>query len=151
MRNNLLQYPHPVLSEANKDFINSTFQTDLLSLDEKDRDNLIFKMKYNLKCQGLEELIRLDSAIVIVRITCKRTSYRDYKILDKKKESILRIPKKNVSDEIEIEPWILAHKDISNYKLAEFNQNYFAGLSFQIKKGTILATAPGYRIRLDSF
>ena len=151
MRNNLLQYPHPVLSDVNKDFVNSIFQTELVSLDEKDRDNLIFKMKYNLQCKGLEELIKLNDAEVIVRITCKRTSYREYKTLDKEKESVLRIPKKNVSDEIEIEPWILASKDIGNYKLNEFNSNYFAGLKFQIKKGNILATAPGYKIRLDSF
>ena len=146
-----MQYPHPVLSEANKDFINSSFQTELMSLDEKDRDNLALKIKYNLICNGLKNLIDLGDALVIARITCKRTSYRDYLILDKEEGTILKIPKRKISDDVEIEPWILAANKIDNYQLEEFNRDYFSGLKFQIQKGTILATAPGYKIRLDSF
>ena len=57
---------------------------------------------------------------------------------------------KNVSDYIELEAIVVASQDVTNYSLSEFNQNYFAGAVFKLRKGDILANEPGLRIKLDT-
>ena len=45
---------------------------------------------------------------------------------------------------------IVATQDFDNYKLDEFNNDYFEGASFRIRKGAVIANEPGLKIKLST-
>jgi hypothetical protein len=55
-----------------------------------------------------------------------------------------------VSDSIDFQGVIVATQNYDSYKLAEFNQDYFDGAIFKIRKGAVLANEPGLKIKLNS-
>lgn len=148
MRNNLLDFPHPVLNEFSKDYIASNFTMTVVST-KNSGDELLIKLKYSLSCAGLQTLIVEGKAAVIVRVTCYRTSLRKSVPLNADVTE-LAISKSDISEAVEIEPWIIIKQDTKDFKLAEFNSDYFGSHSFNLKKGMVLAVAQGIRIKLNT-
>lgn len=148
MRNRLLDFPHPVLSELGKDYVESSFSITLVSVDDSGND-LKVKLRYNLACDGLRNLVGMKKASVIVRTVCLKTLFRKFSILNDDETEII-INKKDVSGTVEIEPWIVVNQDIDNFRLEEFNKDYFGMYSFNLKKGMVLAVAQGFEIKLNN-
>lgn len=149
MRNKAIEYPHPVLNEYTKDFRECSFSIEIKSHGDNGKD-LEFELEHSLNCPGILQMIKDGIAKMYVRIVCFRTSFRTVIELNPEENNIIRIPKKLVTDVIELETMIVAIKDYDNYNLDEFNVDYFDGMAFKISKGTVIANEPGLKIKLNT-
>ena len=149
MRNKAIEYPHPVLNEYSNDFSAGSFSIEIVSNADNGK-NLEFEVQYSLDCPGMLKLIRDGIAKMYLRIICYRTSYRTVIELNVDGSTIISIPKKLVSDVIDVEAMVIATQNINDYKLDEFNKDYFEECSFQIRKGSIIANEPGIKITLNT-
>ena len=149
MRSRRIEYPHPVLNEINKDFIDSSFSIRMDDYgDDGDKIRLVFSCV--IESSGLTNLINAGTAKVIIRVTCPRTMYRRTYELTADKSATIDITKRDIADFLDLQGIVVSTKEISNYSLMEFNQDYFANASFSLRKGDVLATESGFRIRLNS-
>ena len=96
------------------------------------------------------QLIRDGIAKMYLRVVCYRTSYRTVEELKIDGNTIITLPKKMVTDVVDFQAMIVATKDFDNYKLNEFNNDYFEGASFRIRKGAVIANEPGLKIKLST-
>ena len=149
MRNRAIEYPHPVLNEFTNDYINSSFGIDVLSHTDNGAD-IVIELECQLNCDGLVTTIAEGKAKPIVRLTCYRTSYRDTIDLNPSGSTIIRIEKRKVTGNIDIQAMIVATQEIQDFILPEFNPGYFGGISFQIRKGDVLANEPGINVKLNT-
>ena len=70
MKNNLMEYPHPVLVPGGKDFTDSSFSMSLIEQNDENKE-LVFKFKCELKCESLKEMISKGALKIIIKITVK--------------------------------------------------------------------------------
>lgn len=149
MRNRAIEYPHPVLNEYTNDFTDCSFAIEVVS--HSDTGNAItLELAYDLKCDGIIDLLSRGLAKIAVRLTCFRTSHRTVFDMNLKGTTIISIPKKSVTDVLDIQATIVATRDFDNYSLPEFNKNYFGSSSFSLRKGDIIANEPGLKIKLNT-
>lgn len=149
MRNRAIEYPHPVLNEYTNDFTDCSFTINVVSYS--DTGNFItLVLAYDLKCNGIRDLLDKGLAKIAIRLTCFRTSYRTMFDMELNGRSNISIPKNKVSDAIDIQATIVATQDHVTYALAEFNKNYFSNVSFSLRKGDIIANEPGLKIKLNT-
>lgn len=147
-----LDYPNPVLSIDRDDYIEEcsfdvTFDEAAISVDD---EFINIPVVYELKSKGLSNYIKLDKASVVVLIYSSGTMYRRIYLFDNdKNEMLIKVPKFNVKDEIEISGFILAKENINNFQLEEFNDLYFKGILFSIKKADVLAKGLERTISVD--
>lgn len=149
MRNKAVEYPHPVLNEYTKDFIDSEFSIEVVSHGDNG-SSLTIEIGSTIKCEGLIALINQGVAKVILRLTCFRTSYRAIYDLEANTNTIVNIPKKLVADVLDMQAMIVACREYDSYALFEFNKEYFGESSFHIRKGDIIANEPGVKIKLNT-
>lgn len=149
MRNKAIEYPHPVLNEYTNDFGECDFSIAIVSHGDNGKD-LEFEVQYTLNCPGMLSLVENGIAKIMLRLVCYRTSLRIMKELEIGKNTVITIPKNMVSDSIDFQGVIVATQNYDSYKLAEFNQDYFDGAIFKIRKGAVLANEPGLKIKLNS-
>ena len=149
MRNKAIEYPHPVLNEYTNDFGECDFAIEIKSHGDNGK-NLEFELEHSLNCPGMLQMINDGIAKMYVRIICYRTSFRTVEEMNPEGNTIITIPKKLVTDTIEMEAMIVATKDYDSYNLAEFNGDYFEGMGFKISKGSVIANEPGIKIKLNT-
>ena len=149
MRNKAIEYPHPVLNEYTNDFTDCNFLIDVISHSDNG-NSIVLEFAYDLKCNGISDLISAGFAKIVLRLTCFRTSFRTVFNMNPNGTTIVSISKKDVTDSIDIQAMIVATKDFNNYSLHEFNKNYFSNLSFSLRKGDIIANEPGLKIKLNT-
>lgn len=149
MRNKAIEYPHPVLNEYAKDFIDSNFSINIPSHGD-DGINISLEIEYILNCKGIVQLLESGKAKIVCRVTCFRTSFRRTFDMNIEGKTWLSIPKRDVADSLDIQAMIVATTAYSDYKLSEFNPNYFGDKTFSLRKGDIIASEPGIKIKLSS-
>lgn len=149
MRNKAIEYPHPVLSEYAKDFTDSNFSINIVSHGD-DGTNISLEIEHALNCKGISQLLDSGKAKIILRVTCFRTSFRQTFDMNVDKDTLISIPKRNVTDTLDIQAMIVATSACKDYKLSEFNTNYFGNETFSLRKGDVIATEPGIKIKLSS-
>lgn len=149
MRNKAIEYPHPVLSEYAKDFTDSNFSINIVSHGD-DGTNISLEIEHALNCKGISQLLDSGKAKIILRVTCFRTSFRQTFDMNVDKNTLISIPKRNVTDTLDIQAMIVATSACKDYKLSEFNTNYFGNETFSLRKGDVIATEPGIKIKLSS-
>ena len=149
MRNKAIEYPHPVLNEYTRDYLNSKFGIDVLSHTDTGSE-IVIELECQIDCDGLIQTIASDDAKAIVRLTCYRTSLREMYDLNPSGSTTIRIEKKKVTDSIDLQSMIIATREINKFKLPEFNTEYFGGIEFKIRKGDVLANEPGIKIKLNT-
>ncbi len=149
MKNNLIEYPHPVLSPGGKDFIDSSFSMTIVSQNDESKD-LVFCLQCLIQCEPLRDLIGKGSLKLIVKITCPRTSYRVVERIVDVDDIEITIPKDKVNDTVIIQGLIVSSQNGTEYKLDVFNVNYFGEKIFNLKKGDIVAYAPEIIIKLNT-
>jgi len=72
-----INYPHPVLSSLNEDYINSTFDISIVDdAIEEDNNKAKIRVNYDLDCPGLQELINCGKAKVVVYIESVIAEFR---------------------------------------------------------------------------
>ena len=148
MRNKAIEYPHPVLTEYSRDYLDSQFSIDVISHTDNGSE-IVFEVECHVECDGLLKTIASGDAKAIARMTCYRTSLRKTYELSPSGTTVIRIEKSKVSDTIDLQAMIVAAKDIVGFKLPEFNAEYFGGIEFKIRKGDVLASEPGIKIKLN--
>lgn len=149
MRNKAIEYPHPVLNEYAKDFIDSNFSINISSHGD-DGINISLEIEYTLNCKGIVQLLGSGKAKIICRVTCFRTSFRRVFDMNIEGKTWLSIPKRDVTDTLDIKAMIVATAAYNDYKLSEFNSDYFGNETFSLRKGDIIANEPGIKIKLSS-
>lgn len=149
MRNKAIEYPHPVLNEYTGDYPGSRFAIEVLS-HKDDGSEIVIEVESRINCDGLVQTIASGDAKVILRLTCYRTSLRKMYNLNPSGFTVIRISKRNVADSIDLQAMIVAAKNLNNFRLSEFNSNYFGDMEFKIRKGDILANEPGIKIKLNA-
>ena len=149
MRNQIVEYPHPVLTEYTGDFIDSNFSIEITNHSDNGSE-LVFEVLCTLQCDSIEQLINKQLASVILRVTCYRTSFRKPYLLNLNEPTQIIIPKSLVTDFIEFQAIIVINQDTPDYQLDEFNKKYFGESSFKLRKGDVLANEAGVKIKLNS-
>jgi len=149
MKNNMKEYPHPVLSVNTKDYTNSSFIVRLKGQND-DEEWLQVELACELFCDGIKNMLSHDLAQVVIRIECHRTSYRDLVMINDYERIVIKIPKQKVADTIEIQAMIVSKGEYEQYCLEEFNKNYFGSHVFKLKKGDVIAFEPGMRLKLNT-
>ncbi|MDR0850143.1 MAG: hypothetical protein LBN07_01515 [Christensenellaceae bacterium] len=149
MARNAIEFPHPVLNEYLKDYVDCGFSIAITDCTDN-TGNIEIGVKYELSCVGLEELIKDGKAEVVLRVISGATLFRKAYIFGQKQEIIVSINKKELSGNIEVSAYIVAKTNIDNFLLKEHNNAYFHEKAFKIKKSDILADVPGIFIPLES-
>ena len=149
MRNKAIEYPHPVLNEYTRDYLNSRFAIDVLSHTDNGSE-MIIELECQIDCDGLIQTIAARDAKAIIRLTCYRTSLREMYDLNPSGSTVIRIAKKNVTDSIDLQAMVVATRELNKFRLPEFNSDYFGSFEFKIRKGDVLANEPGIKIKLNT-
>ena len=149
MRIRAIEYPHPVLNEYSNDFPGCSFTTEIIDQNDTTQD-IVIKLKSSLEGKGLVEMVEKNLLTGIVRVVCKRTSYRSSYPIEINGISEVSIPKRLVSESVDIQAIVLATEGNTKYHLDEFNKEYFESMGFELRKGDIVASEPGIRIVLDT-
>lgn len=153
MRKTNINYPHPVLSASNDDYLNSSF--DLMFEQEPTVEGMSLRvdLKYELNCDGLSSLIENEDAYVVIYFECSQSEFRHIEKF-KKNERVktFNINKNELGNVLDVKCYIIAQKDIQFFKLEEHNQSLFGDFPFNIKRGDILAiTESYYRIPIENY
>lgn len=152
MKKTNINYPYPVLSASNEDYINSSFDIELPVNPYVEGDLAKIGICYSLKSQGIQELIENDKARVTVYLESVEAEYRKIFYFPKSSNSLaLDINKNNLSKKLQIKGYIIANTKISPFKLQEHNSDLFGSVPFSLNKGDIIAIADGYTIPLENF
>ena len=149
MKNNLMEYPHPVLMPDGKDYINASFSLSLLEQNDEGK-NISLILKAEIDCVPLKEMISKGDLKVIIRVICMRTSYREPKSVQNLEYIDVEIPKERVMGTIFIQGMIVAAHNGVNYDLDSFNRYYFDDQKFVLKKGDIVAYTSEMIIKLNT-
>ena len=149
MKNDGMEFPHPVLSVTTRDYLNSSFSISFIESTDNGAE-LILIIESALDSRGLAALIDEGKASPILRLKCYRTSYRDTFPLKINGSTEVHIQKSKVADKLSLQGLIVASEDIPSFVLDEFNPDFFDTTVFKIRKGDILADEPGLRITLDT-
>jgi len=151
MKNRGIDFPHPLLKEGGDDYIDCNFE---IELDESktiiEGDSIVLAVSYFLNSEGLNNLITTGAAKVILSVQSVILSYRQN--FDFKKgvtNTHFKVPKNNVANKIEIIGYIVATDVIKSFYLKEHNFEYYNGISFNIRKGDILAKSTQKDIPID--
>jgi hypothetical protein len=149
MRNKAIEYPHPVLNEYTRDYLNSRFAIDVLSHTDNGSE-IVIELECQIDCDGLVQTIASGDAKAVLRLTCYRTSLREMYDLNPTGSTVIHIAKKNVTDSVDLQAMIVATRELNKFRLPEFNSDYFGSIEFKIRKGDVLANEPGIKIKLNT-
>ena len=138
------EFPNPVLAVGRDDYIEScrfytTFNEEEIVVDT---ENIVFPMKYVLECKGLSTMVQAGQAVAVVTVKSSAASYSKlFKFPADSKELVISVPKFAVVNKMDITGSIIAARNIDRFCCeGEFNDLYFSGSTFEIRKGDILAT-----------
>ena len=109
MSNTNINYPHPLLNESNYDYVNCSFNIELLDESYFVDNNVNAKISYYLDSNGLKDMIQNDKASVKLYFECAETQYRKIETFDKNKNEIeININKDLVNKYLEIRGYIVS-------------------------------------------
>lgn len=145
MRKVNVNYPHPVLSAANEDYINCSFNITLNNDPSIQGEVAVIDVSYQLSCEGLERLILDGDAKVILYLESVEAEYRKTFTFDSRSNSILITENKNMlSKFVQVRGYITAARDIAPFALVEHNKDLFGGMPFNVKRGDFLAISEDF-------
>lgn len=133
-------YPYPVVSEDNNAYIDTKFSSDVIT--EHEGYYVKFKFSSHINNTEINELIKNNKAAFVHHFECAQTCFRTVVSTDDEKKEIL-IHQKDLSGIVQVCSIIVASEDINNYKNDNFSSDY-KGISFNIKKGCVLAIGPQF-------
>lgn len=138
-------FPYPVLCSYNDDFNSSIFRYNLTKTSSFKE----ISIQYDIENSNNEinEMIDNNNLEYVLHIECPYTSYRKI-VKTKDKNGIFNIPTSKVDETITINLFIIAKYNIENYTNSDFNVDY-AGVSFDIMKGNIIAIGDTYKINIE--
>ena len=140
-------YPYPLLESCfgQGDYVDSKFN---IFVEQKNNgSNIELKFTPVLDNYGIQELINNGSADFAVHVESTLTSYR--KLFRVKDGGLtVQINANDVENNISVCTFIIANKDLNNYRNDKFNEDY-DGFSFNIEKGNVLAIGDSYELDIN--
>lgn len=148
-----INYPHPVLSAANDDYVNSKFDIELINDPTVKGENAVISIRYILDCDGLLEMLRQHKAEVVLFIESPISEYRKIERFPSDcMEKTILIKKDMLNKSVSLKGYIIACDELRCFSLPEHNKSYFGSVPFNIRKGDILGIASHqYNIPLQSY
>lgn len=138
-------YPYPVLHEENDDYINSKFESTIIT--KNSFGELKLDISFELTNMTIYDLIKNGDAVFMVHIECSKTSYRDIFTTDEPYISI-SISTDVLSGKVEVNTFIVANSNISDYRNNDLNK-WYEGVSISYEKGNFLAIGNAIEITLN--
>lgn len=156
MRKSNIIYPYPILRDGSDDYIGCSFsisdQETVFNSKKEANGKITLKIEYQLHCASLEKMILDEEAKVVLYLESRMTSYRKSFSFEKDSTQLeLEINKTELGDYVDIRPFVVANKDIDNFKLDEHNIELFKGTNISVRKGDFLAEAAGLHVILNKF
>lgn len=153
MKKTNINYPHPVLSANNDDYVNSIFDIELIDDVIIEGENAIAKFRYILECDGLVSLISEGKAKVILYLESPIAEYRQTKPFPANScETEIKIKINDINRTLTVKGFIISTDQINAFSLPEHNKDSFGEIPFKIRKGDILGLATHtYTIPLESY
>jgi hypothetical protein len=148
-----INYPHPVLSSANEDYIESSFDIMLVGEPCIEGNNAVINIAYSLVCSGLSNLIASGDAQVVIYMDSTVAEFRQMKAFDNDKtEMKIEINRNDVNRSLQVKGYIIAAKPIKSFSLQEHNKAFFGTVPFSLRKGDIMGLAThSFNIPLESY
>lgn len=153
MRATKEEFPNPVLASGRDDYIDSCYF--YTSIDENsiviDHEYISVPMKYTLNCKGIQNLIEQGDAVAVIIVKSSAASFSQlFRFPANTTELTISIPKFSVVSKIDLVGAIIAAQNINEFSCeGEFNDLYFGGSTFEIRKGDILASEESRTIYVD--
>lgn len=132
-----VNFPYPVLSNFNDDYLNVHFIAGSTGVLEKTKKYSVIKTNVEITDSEIEELLDQGKAKIIVKIYCKSTKYREIKEIKRGFDEI-KLQNIDVNQNVDLSTFIVANEDLKHYCSPNFNQ-VFKENAFYIEKGSILA------------
>lgn len=148
-----INYPHPVLSSGNEDYINSEFDIELVGDAIIEGSKAIIEVSYTLKCDGLQKLIEDGKAKVVVYLESVVAEYRDMKTFNAGENVLtIDIDKERISRSLVLKGYIISATEIQSFVLPEHNKEIFGTIPFNLRKGDLLGIAThSFTIPLETY
>lgn len=148
-----INYPHPVLSSANEDYIESSFDIMLVGEPCIEGNNAVINIAYSLVCSGLSNLIASGDAQVVIYMDSTVAEFRQMRAFDNDKtEMKIEINRNDVNRSLQVKGYIIAAKPIKSFSLEEHNKAFFGTVPFSLRKGDIMGLAThSFNIPLESY
>ncbi|MBQ0098301.1 MAG: hypothetical protein KBS62_05145 [Oscillospiraceae bacterium] len=148
-----INYPHPVLSSANEDYIQSSFDISLVDEPSIEENNVVINVAYSLLCDGLQYLIASGDAQVVIYMNSTVAEYRQMKAFDSDKtEMNIKINRNDINKSLQLKGYIIAANSIKSFSLPEHNKAFFGTVPFSLRKGDIMGLAThSFNIPLESY
>lgn len=143
MKINPRAFPMPVV--GNGDDVNAGFQATYAVTN----DRVDFTISIELVCSSasLLRLIEEDKAAYVMHVDCSTTMFRRAFTLPTDKSTI-KISGRDIDKVVEITSFIVAKADIPDFRVENANPD-FAGASFDVSAGDILAYDDTFRLHAD--
>lgn len=153
MKKTNINYPHPVLSVSNEDYINCAFDLEIINDPQVDGNIITLALSYTLSCPSLEALISSGDACAVVYVESPVAEYRKiFRFSATENELTVPIDKNLVNKKIEVRGHIIATKPLSPFKFPEHNKELLGDVPFNINPGEILAISDHfYNIPVDAY
>lgn len=148
-----IEFPNPVLAADRDDYKEDCgFSISLIDNMSVDNENITINIEYSMQCNGIQSLIESGDVIVVIIAKCSIASYsRLFSFPKNETKMVIKIPKFDVVDKIEIKGLVIAAHVISDFSCpGEFNELFFKDCTFEIRKGDILAFDNSRTIFLDA-
>ncbi|MCH5296908.1 MAG: hypothetical protein J1E85_04480 [Ruminococcus sp.] len=152
MKKTNINYPHPVLSESNEDYIDSFFDITLPKNPMIEGDLAKIEVSYLLESNGLKSFVSNEQAKVTIYLESVEAEYRKVFYFPKNADTMtIEINKNDLNKRLQVKGYIVAAERISPFKLSEHNSELFGKVPFVLRKGDILAIAEGFSVPLESY
>ena len=131
-------YPHPVVGNSD-DVVDAAFQATLEA--SLDKENIYIDSNIICSSATINDLLKSGAARFIVHVECSNTMFRKAFEFDKTTNRI-SISRDNVNDDVEVNTFVRATRDLANYEVQGAHPDY-ASAKFYVKTGDILAVGEG--------
>lgn len=153
MKKTNINYPHPVLSSSNEDYVDSSFNIEIIEDPAVEGDVLNISMRYVLQCDGMANLIASGKAKVSLYFESVIAEYRQIEYFNPDTNEIsVKIKREYLNQKILVKGYITAAEEINPFMLMEHNKEVFGNVPFVLRKGDIMAIATHqFNIPLQSY
>ena len=153
MKKTNINYPHPVLSVSNEDYVDSSFNIELIEEPVVEGDVLNISIRYNLQCDGMAALVRSGKAKVSLYFESVIAEYRRLEYFEPTSNEVtVKIKREFLNQKILVKGYIIAAEELNPFMLAEHNKEVFGNVPFILRKGDMMAIATHqFNIPLQSY
>lgn len=131
-------FGYPVLRDGSDDYLRGKFQPTIhLQHVERGDENVTVNCLFKVGIQELADLVAQGKASYALVIDCREAYYRECIKINEAEYSFSR-PKSHFRGKVEIECYIIANTDISNFVCKHINSD-FGGGPFSFAKYDVLA------------